>query len=61
MPVPVRRNGEVVRVEFSSNTARLAGLSVDEVQVDPFMQVLRKLPSLPTCDERKAEAKKAES
>ncbi len=61
MPVPVRRSGEVVRVEFSSNTARLAGLSIAEVQIDPFMQVLRKLPSLPTCAEREAEAKKAES
>ncbi len=55
MPVPVRKRGEVRRVDFSNNTARLAGLSVEEIQIDPFMQVLRKLPSLPTCAEREAE------
>jgi aminopeptidase N len=55
MPVPVRRNGEVVRVDFSGNSARLEKISLDDVQIDPFMQVLRKLPSLPTCEERKAE------
>ena len=55
MPVPVRSGGEVLDVEFTENTARLEDISVDDVQIDPFMRVLRKLPSLPTCEERKAE------
>ena len=55
MPVPVRANGELSRIDFSGNSARLEGVSIKDVQIDPFMQILRKLPSLPTCEERKAE------
>jgi aminopeptidase N len=60
MPVPVRVNGEMTRVEFAHNSARLEGLSLEDLQIDPFMQILRKLPPLPTCDERKAEDGDAE-
>jgi aminopeptidase N len=56
MSTPVRTGDEVTRIEFSENRARLAGISIDDVQIDPFMQVLRKLPSLPTCAEREIEA-----
>jgi aminopeptidase N len=59
MPVPVRVNGEMRRVEFNGNRAVLPGVREVDVQVDPFMQVLRKLPIVPTCEERRRE--KAES
>ena len=55
MPVPVRVDGELLRIEFAGNSARLEGVSVEDAQIDPFMRILRKLPSLPTCDEREAE------
>jgi aminopeptidase N len=55
MPVPVRINGEMTRVVFSGNRAQLDGLATGDVQIDPYMQILRKLSSLPTCEERKAE------
>jgi aminopeptidase N len=56
MPIPVRVGGELSRAVFSDNRATLRGVSIETVQIDPFMQVLRKLPSLPTCEEREAEA-----
>ncbi len=55
MPIPVRVNGELRRVEFTGNQATLPGVRKPDAQVDPLMQVLRKLPIVPTCDERRAE------
>ena len=55
MPIPVRVNGEMRRVEFSGNRATLPGVRKSEVQVDPLMRVLRKLPVVPTCEERRQE------
>jgi hypothetical protein len=55
MPVPVRVNGALQRVEFDGNRAVLEGLTTDDILVDPFMNVLRKLPVVPTCEERRAE------
>ena len=55
MPVPVRVNGEMRRVEFTGNHAMLQGVREADVQVDPFMQILRKLPIVPTCEERREE------
>ena len=55
MPIPVRVNGEMRRVEFSGNRATLPGVRKSEVQVDPLMHVLRKLPVVPTCEERRQE------
>ena len=59
MPIPVRVNGGIRRVEFTGNRATLPGVRQDEIQVDPFMQVLRKLPVVPTCEERREEADKS--
>lgn len=59
MPVPVRVNGELRRVEFDGNTALLEDVTPAEIQVDPFMKVLRKLPVVPTCEERRQEEKAA--
>jgi len=55
MPIPVRIGGEIRRIEFSGNQALLANVSEADIQVDPYMQVLRKLPIVPTCEERRAE------
>ena len=55
MPLPVRVNGVLQRVEFSNNRALIEGVRTDQVQIDPYMEVLRKLPSVPTCEERLAE------
>jgi aminopeptidase N len=55
MPIPVRVSGNLKRIEFDGNQALLAGVREADVQVDPFMQVLRKLPVVPTCEERRAE------
>ena len=55
MPIPVRIDGEIRRIEFSGNEALLASVSEADIQVDPFMQVLRKLPIVPTCEERREE------
>ena len=55
MPVPVRVDNRLRRVEFDGNRALLAGVRQSDAQVDPFMQVLRKLPSVPTCEERREE------
>lgn len=56
MPVPVRINGEIQRVEFEGNRAKLEGVSSGDMLIDPFMQVLRKLSIVPTCEERRAES-----
>lgn len=56
MPIPVRIDGDVVRVEFADNRALLKGHSKSEIQIDPFLDVLRKLSIVPTCEERRAEA-----
>ena len=56
MPIPVRINGDIRRVEFSENRATLTGVSSSDIQVDPYMRVLRKLSIVPTCEERRAEA-----
>jgi hypothetical protein len=55
MPIPVRIAGVIQRVEFDGNRALLQGATETQVQVDPFMQVLRKLPVVPTCEERREE------
>jgi aminopeptidase N len=55
MPIPVRVDGDMHRVEFTGNRAVLPGVREADVQVDPFMQVLRKLPIVPTCEERRKE------
>ena len=55
MPIPVRINDAMQRVEFSGNRAILPGISEADVQVDPYMQILRKLPIVPTCEERREE------
>ena len=55
MPIPVRVNGEMRRVEFTGNQATLPGVRKIDVQVDPLMSVLRKLPIVPTCEERREE------
>jgi aminopeptidase N len=55
MPVPVRIDGEMLRVEFEGNTATLPGVRARDVQIDPLMQILRKLPIVPTCEERRQE------
>lgn len=55
MPIPVRVNGKMIRIEFTGNQAMLPGVWEADVQVDPLMQVLRKLPIVPTCEERREE------
>ena len=55
MPIPVRISGELVRVEFSDNRALIEGVSAGDIQIDPFLSVLRKLSVVPTCEERRAE------
>jgi len=62
MPIPVRFNGKILHVEFENNKAVLHGIARRDVLVDPYMRVLRKLPIVPTCEERRAEeAEKEES
>lgn len=56
MPVPVRVDGELRRVEFDGNSALIEGVKAADIQIDPFMNVLRKLSIVPTCEERRAEA-----
>ncbi len=59
MPLPVRDNGELERVEFSGNRSLLKGAKEREVQIDPYMSVLRKLSIVPTCEERRVEEEAA--
>lgn len=61
MPIPVRINGEIQRVEFTGNSTTLEGYSIADIQIDPFMNVLRKLPIVPTCEERRAEEAAADA
>lgn len=60
MPVPVRVDGEMRRVEFVNNRALIEGVSGDDILIDPYMEILRKLSILPTCEERLAEDAAAE-
>ena len=60
MPVPVRINGSIRRVEFENNAARLGDINVGDILIDPDMQILRKLSSLPSCEEQKAEEAEAD-
>ena len=55
MPIPVRVNGDIKRIRFTDNRTTLYGVSSRDIQVDPYMQVLRKLSIVPTCEERRAE------
>ncbi len=55
MPVPVEIDGELRRIEFDGNLALLPGLAADDLRIDPGMAVLRKLDTVPTCEERRAE------
>jgi aminopeptidase N len=55
MPIPVRIDGELRTVTFEDNKAMLPGVEKGDVLVDPYMQVLRKLSIVPTCEERRAE------
>lgn len=62
MPIPVRFNGQILHIEFENNKAILHDIARRDVLVDPYMRVLRKLPIVPTCEERRAEeAEKEES
>ncbi|GJL95668.1 MAG: peptidase M1 [Hyphococcus sp.] len=56
MPVPVRVNGKMKRIEMQGGTGRIRGGAKAEIQIDPMMDIFRKLPNQPTCEERKAEA-----
>lgn len=55
MPVPVRIGADIRRVEFAANRARLSNVDAMELQVDPLLQILRQLSSLPSCEEQQAE------
>ncbi|MDH4126802.1 MAG: M1 family metallopeptidase [Gammaproteobacteria bacterium] len=55
MPIPVRVAGQLQRVEFMHNQASLPGAKSRDLLVDPYMQVLRKLSIVPTCEQRRAE------
>jgi len=61
MPVPVRIDGSIRRIEFSDNVARLENLEAGSLQIDPEMRILRKLASLPSCEEQIAEEAQAEA
>jgi hypothetical protein len=61
MPVPVRIDAEMLRVEFEGNAATLPGVRARDVQIDPLMQILRKLPIVPTCEERRQERETRQS
>lgn len=60
MPVPVRIDGQLERVEFANNSTRLADTQLADIMIDPDMQILRQLPSLPTCEEQQAEKEQDE-
>jgi len=55
MPVPVSVDGVMQRIEMPGGTARIAGAADKTVMIDPKMEILRKLSTVPTCEERKAE------
>lgn len=54
MPIPVRINGEIKRIEMPGGEALLVGAAKSKVEIDPMLSVLRLLPSSPSCEERKA-------
>lgn len=56
MPVPVRAKNSIERVEFVNKMSRLADTRLVDVLIDPNMQILRKLPSLPSCEEQRTES-----
>jgi aminopeptidase N len=60
MPAPVRIEGRIERVEFTDNEARLSGTRLADIAIDPDMQILRQLPSLPTCEQQQAEKEEAD-
>ncbi len=55
MPVPVRIDGKIKRIETPGGKARIKGGASADIQIDPIMEILRKLPTVPTCQERQAE------
>ena len=55
MPVPVRVNGKMRRVEMKDGVGRIRNGASAAIQIDPNMEILRKLDSVPTCEERMAE------
>ncbi len=55
MPLPVRINGEMSRVEFADNRATLNNVAKADILIDPDMAILRKTDAVPTCEERRAE------
>jgi aminopeptidase N len=61
MPTPVRIDSSIERIEFNDNMARLADTQLADIQIDPNMDILRQLPSLPTCEEQRAEEAEAEA
>jgi aminopeptidase N len=60
MPIPVRIGDETRLVEFNDNRAIIPGVMSQDILVDPYMTVLRKLPVVPNCEERRAEEAAAE-
>jgi aminopeptidase N len=61
MPVPVRIRGEMRLVRFEGNTALIEGATKADILIDPYMDVLRKLSVVPTCEERRAAIAQASS
>jgi len=62
MPIPVRIDGQMRRIEAPGGVARIKGAARRTVEVDPLMSVLKRLPSMKTCEEfkeRDAAIKKA--
>jgi len=60
MPIPVRIGDETRLVEFNDNRAIISDVMSQDILVDPYMTVLRKLPVVPNCEERRAEEAAAE-
>ncbi len=52
MPIDVRIDGELERIEFTDNTALIPEATRDDVLIDPWLDVLRYFPTVPRCDER---------
>ena len=60
MPIPVRIDGVSARLEAPGGVARIAGGAQRRIEIDPMLSVLRVLPSLKTCEERKTAEKAAQ-
>jgi aminopeptidase N len=60
MPIPVRVADEDRLIEFTENRALIPDVARQDILVDPNMTVLRKLSTVPTCEERRAEEAAAE-